>query len=163
MPGGAPSASVGRVRGMTGVAMDLLVATDFSPHGKAVLRVAHRFAKALGAKVWIVHVVTPAAWPRLPDADGAAAAVGLEEERRLVEEAASALRLEGVDAAGLTVEGPPVKTLLEEAARLEADMIIVGSHGYGRVARALLGSVSAGLVRQAACPVLVVPVRGEER
>lgn len=146
--------------------MDLMVATDFSPHGKAVLRVARRLGQALGARIKVVHVATPAAGrrPHGRGARGAAAvAEDVREEARLVEEAAAALRESGVEATGLLVEGPPVRTLLEEAERLEADMIVIGSHGYGAVARALLGSVSAGVVRHAACPVLVVPAGRTER
>lgn len=140
--------------------MDLMVATDFSPHGKAVLRVARRLGQALGARIRVVHVATPPAGrgPHGRGAGGAAAvADDVREEARLVEEAAAALRESGLEATGLLVEGPPVRTLLEEAERLAADMIVIGSHGYGAVARALLGSVSAGVVRHATCPVLVVP------
>ena len=140
--------------------MDLMVATDFSPHGKAVLRVARRLGQALGARIWVVHVAAPAAGRRMHGSGGGGAAVDdLREETRLVEEAATALHESGLEATGLLVEGPPARTLLEEAARLAVDMIVIGSHGYGAVARALLGSVSAGVVRHATCPVLVVPAR----
>ena len=146
--------------------MDVMVATDFSPHGRAVLRAAGRFCRALDAKVWVVHALTPPGGLRAYGSgertDRPTAADDVREEHRLVREAASALQGSGLDAVGLLVEGPPVRTLLDEAARLEVDLIVVGSHGYGAVARALLGSVSGGIVRHATCPVLVVPAPREE-
>ncbi len=146
--------------------MDLMVATDFSSHGKAVLDAARRLGRALGAKLWIIHVVTPPGsfkgYGGGPRTDRDAAAADIRQEHRLVQEAAAMMRAEGLDAVGLMVEGPPVRTILEEATRLEVDLIVVGSHGYGAVFSALLGSVSAGVVRQSTCPVLVVPAPREE-
>lgn len=43
------------------------------------------------------------------------------------------------------------------AAEINAQIIVVGTRGHGRVAGALLGSVAQGLLRSAPCPVLVVP------
>jgi nucleotide-binding universal stress UspA family protein len=61
---------------------------------------------------------------------------------------------------GLRVEptvltGTPVQVLTEFAERVGAGMIAAGSHGYSRIERFLLGSVSTGLVRNAPCPVLI--------
>lgn len=56
----------------------------------------------------------------------------------------------------VVARGRPADVLLAEAHDLRADMIIVGSRGLGAAASALLGSVSATLVDQAPCPVLVV-------
>ncbi|MDQ3764291.1 MAG: universal stress protein [Actinomycetota bacterium] len=39
----------------------------------------------------------------------------------------------------------------------DADLLVIGSRGRGRVATALLGSVSARCIREATCPVLVIP------
>jgi nucleotide-binding universal stress UspA family protein len=142
--------------------MNLMVATDFSIHGKAVLRAACKLARPLAAKVWVIHVVTPPGSFRSygsgPRTDRPAIAADIREEHRLVQEAATGLRAEGLEAVGLLVEGPPVQTLLDEAARLEVDLIVVGSHGYGAVFEALLGSVSAGVIRRSTCPVLVIPI-----
>ena len=64
---------------------------------------------------------------------------------------------ERIDATGLTVRGPPAKEILAQAKALDADMIIVGSHGFGAVFRLLLGSVSEKVLKHATCPVLIVP------
>jgi nucleotide-binding universal stress UspA family protein len=49
---------------------------------------------------------------------------------------------------------------LSEARRLKVELIVVDSHGHGLLFDALLGSVSAAVLRHADVPVLVVPVRG---
>jgi nucleotide-binding universal stress UspA family protein len=50
----------------------------------------------------------------------------------------------------------PAKEIAQLAADLEADLVIVGTHGRRGVARALIGSVAENTVRLAPCPVLVV-------
>ncbi|MBW2274656.1 MAG: universal stress protein, partial [Deltaproteobacteria bacterium] len=49
--------------------------------------------------------------------------------------------------------------ILAEAKRLAADMIVMGSHGHGALYRALLGSVSEGVLHKATCPLTIVPGR----
>jgi nucleotide-binding universal stress UspA family protein len=64
----------------------------------------------------------------------------------------------GVDAVPVEtrmIVGPATETLLEVAAAV--DLLVLGSRGYGRVGRVLLGSVSRPVVDGAPCPVLVVP------
>jgi nucleotide-binding universal stress UspA family protein len=53
----------------------------------------------------------------------------------------------------------PRETILEKAREVAAGTIVIGSHGHGRLYDALVGSVSAGVIRGATCPVLVVPAR----
>ena len=84
-----------------------------------------------------------------------------EPERRLREEAWDALgRASMILPAGIevttTLRTGPAAALLEiEAARLEADLIAVGSHGQGRLTGKLLGSVATHLVHDAARAVLI--------
>ena len=60
-----------------------------------------------------------------------------------------------VDISLEVVDGRPVDRLLEAAAN--ATLLVVGSHGYGRVREVLVGSVAAGCIRSATCPVVVLP------
>jgi nucleotide-binding universal stress UspA family protein len=50
-----------------------------------------------------------------------------------------------------------VATILSEASAVGAGLIVVGAHRHARARRLLLGSVSSALLRQATCPVTVVP------
>lgn len=62
---------------------------------------------------------------------------------------------EGATADGLV--GTAVDGLVAEAARVHADVIVVGGHGMSGAARLVFGSTTEGLLRHAPCPVLVVP------
>ena len=54
------------------------------------------------------------------------------------------------------IEGSPKHVILEEAKTFGADLIVVGSHGYGAINRFLLGSVSHAIVLHAKCSVEIV-------
>lgn len=63
----------------------------------------------------------------------------------------------GVTVHAALVRGRPAPSLLEQASRVHADLIVTGTHGKGLVARALLGSVASKLLRASPCPLLTVP------
>jgi nucleotide-binding universal stress UspA family protein len=56
------------------------------------------------------------------------------------------------------VFGDPARTLLDHAQRIDADLIALGSHGYGAVKRLVVGSVASKIIRVATCAVLVAPI-----
>ena len=60
------------------------------------------------------------------------------------------------DAQVLVVDESPVEAIVREAARVRADVVVMGWRGHGAVRRLLTGSVSRGVVRRAPCSVLVV-------
>ena len=62
----------------------------------------------------------------------------------------------GLGASPWVVAGPADDAVLAVARDIEADLVVTGSRGRGRLARALLGSVSSQLVAKAHCDVLVV-------
>jgi nucleotide-binding universal stress UspA family protein len=62
-----------------------------------------------------------------------------------------------VDIEQRTIEGGAAQVLLEEARRLGATMLVVGSRGHGGFAGLLLGSVSASLAHHTPCPLVIVP------
>lgn len=57
------------------------------------------------------------------------------------------------------LEGDPAEAILDFAEARDADLIVVGSRGLGRVAGAVLGSVSKDIVHRADRPVLVAKAR----
>ena len=145
--------------------MKLLVATDFSPSSKRILRVARKLAQALSAELSILHVGMPepefVAYGAGRRADRDRTAREYKEEHRLVGEASKTMRDAGVEATGLVVPGVPADVIVGEAEKLGADMIILGSHGFGAVFKVLLGSVSTAVLKKAKCPVLIVPSEKE--
>lgn len=62
----------------------------------------------------------------------------------------------GILVTPLLREGRPKEVILEEAERWGADLIVVGSHGYGAVRRLFLGSVSLAVATGAPCSVEIV-------
>jgi nucleotide-binding universal stress UspA family protein len=68
-----------------------------------------------------------------------------------------------VNVTGEVLAGPPREAILDEADRWKADLIIMGSHGYGAWQRFLLGSVSQAVVAHAKCSVEVVHMRPHEK
>jgi nucleotide-binding universal stress UspA family protein len=56
----------------------------------------------------------------------------------------------------VVIEGSPKSVILEEAETFGADLIVVGSHGYGGLGRFLLGSVSQAVALHAKCSVEIV-------
>lgn len=65
----------------------------------------------------------------------------------------------GIPVSFLIWEGVPGEAIVDAAASEDVDLIVIGSRGRGGVGRAVIGSVSDHVVRNAGCPVLVVRAR----
>lgn len=143
--------------------MRLLVPVDLSEATDAVLEVARRTAQATHGSVWLLHVAAPD-----PDFVGYEAGPAVlreqvaheyRDQHRALQAHAETLRAEGMDATALLIQGPTAATILAEARRLGADLIVMATHGHGAVFHLVVGSVSQGVLRDATIPVLLVPVR----
>jgi len=75
----------------------------------------------------------------------------------LAEEAASDLRIAGLEATAEAHDGDPAEQIVHVARTADADLIVMGTRGRGALARATLGSVARSVVLTAPCSVLVVP------
>ena len=141
--------------------MKLLVAIDLSDNTDTVVEKARDIATALAARVWLLHVADPepafVGYDVGPQYERDAVAEKFRKEHTAIQAIAGAWRAGGLDATALLVQGTTVETILKEAADLQADMIIAGSHGKGAMRRLLVGSVSEGLLQHTKCPILIVP------
>ncbi len=73
---------------------------------------------------------------------------------RVLEAAVDQAERVGVIAGGVALDGEPVAEICRFAARTDARLIVVGAHGWGPLRSLVLGSVAAGVLREAPCPVL---------
>ncbi len=153
---GAPCAAVVAPHGYAAERHDpfhrIAVAYDGTPEAKAALHRAEAVARQTNATIQILTVVAPPV--AMPGVAGYTPIDPPEPDRILTEAVKSVDS--GLAATGRRLDGPPAPTLAE-ACEDGADLLVAGSRRYGPVMRVLLGSVSTQLVREAPCPVLVVP------
>ncbi|MEN8131140.1 MAG: universal stress protein [Pseudomonadota bacterium] len=141
--------------------MKLLVGVDLSDSTEMVVKKAEEIAKALSAKVWLLHVADPepdfVGFEVGPQSVRDSLSKSFHGEHCQIQEIADRLRKEGLDTTALLVQGATAETILKEASKLDIDMIVVGSHGQGAMYQLLVGSVSEWVLHKSECPVLVVP------
>jgi nucleotide-binding universal stress UspA family protein len=119
-------------------------------------------ARAFSSNVWLLHVV-PQSGPLPFNVDRKRVrgeiASELRHEHQFLQRLAQCLRDREIDASALLTEGATTDSILEESQRLEADLVVVGSHGHGLLYRALLDGTGERLLGESACPVMFVPER----
>ncbi|MBM3272800.1 universal stress protein [Candidatus Kaiserbacteria bacterium] len=144
--------------------MKILLAIDGSEHSDAAVSEVSRRPWPQGTEVRIITVDTP--WKEeLSRGRSSSMFDELNRQSRAdawqrLNEAVAVIKR---NAPGLVVspvlrEGHPKDKILDEAESWGADLIVVGSHGYGAIKRLFLGSVSLAIATRAACSVEIVRV-----
>lgn len=145
----------------------ILLATDGSREAWLASRTAADLAEKTGSELHVLLVA-----PLLTAAEYDAMAFALAEPREEIEREGRR-RLDEyvgrIERAGATVAkahfrtGRPDEKIIAVAEQIGAGLIVLGSRGLGEISRALLGNVSASVVRHAHCPVLVVREEEDSR
>jgi nucleotide-binding universal stress UspA family protein len=135
----------------------ILVAVDQTSASLWALRLAAGLAASTGARVALVHVVdiSRGFGPEFGFVDETAIADLRPPAEELLDRAAAVFEA-GITVERIVREGDPPQEIVAAANHWDADLIIVGTHGHGRLARLLLGSTAETVVRSAHCPVLTV-------
>jgi nucleotide-binding universal stress UspA family protein len=140
----------------------ILLATDGSPSAGEAQRQAFDLAKLSGAPLLVVsvaHATLPAVGYTAYGYSEVVTELTRAEHMRLDEllaAVAKAAANEGIDCTAVEADGVVVDVISRVAAEHGAQLVVVGSHGWGAARRLWSGSVSTGLVHSAPCPVLVV-------
>ncbi len=139
----------------------IMVPTDASEYSRRALTTALELARKFQAEVVLLFVTyTPEAyWGYNP-----ALAYTIEISKEQIEETGEqTLRatVAGIDMGDVPlkkkkIQGHPSSVILEEILNENIDLVVMGSHGYGPIAGAVLGSVSQRVLRKSTCPVLIV-------
>lgn len=161
------------------MARSILAAIDLTFSTDQVLAATREYAKALSAKVYLVHIAQreptseqaavdlsllsdTVSGPALPVSVGRQdEADRLRSERQALQDLRSKLSVVGVDAIALSIEGPTVDKLLLEIDRLDIDLVIMAPHAPGFFRDLFLGSITKEVIRKAPCPILVLPPKWE--
>ena len=145
---------------------NLLVATDFGDTSAAALNYGRGLARALGARLHVVHVVDDMTYRYAPELAYVLPDLQLDLEKSAKQDLAKLITED--DRKTLNVE-PVVFSCVNVAegltnyAREHAiDLIVTGTHGRSGVRHLLIGSVAEHVVRTAPCPVLTVHVGERE-
>ena len=139
----------------------IVTPVDFSGITESVIAAAAALARAENGRIVLLNVTQPP----IITSEYALPAEAVQETIQAGEKAAAArlaTYVEMFHLAGLAVEsivrhGPPVFAILEEAQRAQADFIIMGSHGHGRIYDLLVGSTASGVLKEAKCGVIIMP------
>lgn len=140
----------------------LVVPTDFSETADKALAVAIDMAKALPAHITLVHVNSPVMMLPPPIDMVSLDAVfpkALQKMEEALEVRAARVRDAGVSCDIELIEGAPHVEIVNQAQKENAELIVLGTHGRGGLASAILGSVTERVIHRSTCPVLVVPDR----
>lgn len=147
----------------------ILVTTDLSEDSARAFPVAKKYAQALDAELIVLAVIEDPAqaamvyamdFPIIPDREVQ------DQFRDRVRADLKALiekHFQAVNVRGEVVEAlqPVHIEVVDQAKRLNADLIVIATHGRSGLSRLLIGSVTERIIRHAECPTLIVPVLPE--
>ena len=130
---------------------------DGTVSAERALTAARALAQATGARLRVIRAFAPLKF----DAAGAAGMTSASYNdtlRSLAQEELETATAD-LDAEQLFVDGDAATALAEQSQEL--DLLVIGSRGYGPLRAVLLGGVAGRVVREAACPVIVLPRTAE--
>ncbi|MBK7827306.1 universal stress protein [Nannocystis sp.] len=149
----------------------VLVQQQYIDYASASLRsiaLAAGLAKLSGARIVLLHVTPPLAYSSMYTGSltvGLSQQVMAEVHKAAHDTSIAALQVVADRyCAGIEVElvarpGVALSVILGEAELREVDLIVLAASGRSRVARFFVGSTADRIIREASCPVLVVPAQ----
>lgn len=143
----------------------ILTPVDFSSATRGVIAVALDLARSTDGRVVLLHAVqhpvittdyglTAEMLQQTIEANEAAA-------RRQLAHLEKSLADQGVSVSSELASGFAAGNIIEQAEKVDAAYIVLGSHGHTAFYDLLVGSTTHAVLKKAPCPVVVVPPKGE--
>ncbi len=145
---------------------NILVAVDFNDTIGELMGYAESIAQKFGSKIWVVHVAEPS-----PDFTGYEVgpqyirdlkAEEFREEHRQLQAMSKLFLDQNIESEALLIQGSTVQTIIEKVKKLNADLLIVGTHKHGFLFNILSENVSLELLKKADVPFLAIPIEEEK-
>jgi universal stress protein A len=144
----------------------ILVPIDFSDYSLKALDYAIEFAQAFNAELFLIYVIEPMVYPAdfsmgqiaIPEITDDINLKAESDLDNLIKEKIG----EKIKAQKIIKTGRPFLEIIETASEIDADLIIIATHGLTGMEHLLFGSTAEKVVRKAPCPVLTLrePVKG---
>ena len=138
--------------------LTILHPTDYSDSANHAFRLACSLARDSAARLVILHA-TPPPYPLVGEAIAIPpSAFDIAETNRLLNESLTAIKpnVDGILVEHRLEEDDPIAAILRVAEEVDADLIVMGTHGRTGIERLLMGSIAEQIVRKAGCSVLTV-------
>lgn len=144
----------------------VVIATDFTPSSRAAFDQGVALAKELGGRILLVHALKPLGAPGLEPSHPETSPTENETAEATPQvglvgtEWVDLARAQGIEADVVVKPGHPSALIIEEARRVDAHTIVLGSQGKHGLTKAFLGSVADEVRKTTERPVIVVPGDG---
>jgi nucleotide-binding universal stress UspA family protein len=153
----------------------VLIALDYDPTAKKVAEVGFEFAKAMGAEVTLIHVISDPVYYSSTDYSPIMGFTGYLNTDPLQLNTIEVLKTASInfldktrkhlgDSAIQTVveEGDFAESIIKTAKKMHADMIILGSHSQKWLENIVMGSVTEEVLRQSTIPLFIIPTKNRK-
>ena len=138
---------------------NILLALDLSPAAEEILRTAQSIVWESAVNTSIVHAFEPdyGILPYIPRAIQSVGAANSPERAEAERALRRLLRL--ADCNLILSSAFPFEAIVNSVGRVQSDLLVMGTRGYGRLRRVLLGSIVRPVLDEVSCDVLLVPWR----
>ncbi len=133
----------------------ILMPTDFSDYSKDALDHAVQMAQVCGAEIHLLHVFETVFVSTAPEYIKFLEEF-MEEETKKLKALAEEIQSQNVEVHMMFQQGTPHRQIVEAAREVQADLIVIGTHGRTGLSHAMIGSVAERVARISPCPVLIV-------
>ncbi|MFV0531558.1 MAG: universal stress protein [Flavobacteriales bacterium] len=140
---------------------NVVVAIDFGDFSKRIINFSVEYAKDKNIKLYFLHVL-PLDVSYIVGDMGMQYVHGvqgnmIEADTKRLEELTDFIKDKNIPYETNVVQGIASDSILEKAKKVEAELILIGSHGHGTLYEALVGSVAHDVLKITDIPVLIVP------
>lgn len=141
---------------------NILVAIDFNDTVGELLSYAEGMATKFGAKIWVVHVAAPdpdfVGYEPGPQYIRDIKADELRVEHRNLQNICDTFLAPELECEALLIQGSTVESVIDEAKKLQSDLLIVGTHKHSFFHNLFSENVSLELLKKAEIPLLAIPI-----
>jgi nucleotide-binding universal stress UspA family protein len=134
---------------------NILVPLDGSEHSNNALKQAVEIARIVKGAITLIHVYYTGSSFVMSDTQEHRYQAKRKIGEDILEEGAKKVKVEGIKVETLLLDGDIVEQIVKTSKKRNIDLIVIGARGVSKIKGLLIGSVSDGVIRNAACPVLV--------